>query len=460
MAMKNKPRVFLIIIFVLGLFMRTYQLVARYGYGHDGDLASWIIKDVVVDKHPRLVGQLTSAPGIYIGPLFYYALIPFYLLTKMDPVGGLGLSVVISAASLFSLYYVINKLHGRKMAIMTFLFYAGSYLLAITDRGVVPTTPVVLWSVWFYYAVSVGNLYLSAFLFGLIWHIHLALGLLAPLVFSRKYPLKTWLIAGLIFIFTSSPLILFEVKHGFIQTRSLVIGFIIPGARPDYFDKLHKVILYSARNINNIVGLNNNYLLPAILLMSLLLHPRRRLFAGWILLYVIFFTLHPIILSEYYLNGLNILWLVAMGLIVARLPRLPAAILLAGFLGLNLFLFLSSGGDGNGYVERKNLVNYIAADAQKQSFPCIAVSYMTNPGYDLGYRYFFWLKNLHVNHPSSGSPVYTIVFPHTRAGRLDATFGGLGVVLPDQNRYFPDEIKKSCSGANSNLTDPMFGFTR
>lgn len=459
MAMKNKPRVFLIIIFVLGLFMRTYQLMARYGYGHDGDLASWIIKDVVVDKHLRLVGQLTSAPGIYIGPLFYYALIPFYWLTHLDPVGGLGLSVLLSVASLISLYFVINKLHGQKMAALVLLLYAGSYLLAVTDRGVVPTTPVMLWSIWFYYAVNTGNLYLSAFLFGLVWHIHLALGLLAPLVFLRKYSLKTWVIAGIIFALTSAPLILFEAKHNFIQTRSLAASFSAPAAA-DYAKKFGQVILYSARNINNIVGLNNNYLLPAILLISLLLHPRRRLFAGWILLYVIFFTLHPIILSEYYLNGLNILWLVAIGLIVARLPRLPAAILLAAFLGLNLSTFLTSGGDGNGYAERKNIVNYITADTQKQSFPCIAVSYMTNPGYDLGYRYFFWLKNLHVNHPSSGSPVYTIVFPHTRAGRLDATFGGLGVVLPDQNRYFPDQVKQSCSGANSNLTDPMFGFTR
>ena len=122
MAMPSKSRIFLITIFVLGIFMRTYQLVARYGYDHDNDLASWIIKDIVVDKHLRLVGQLTSAPGIYIGPLFYYALIPFYLLTRMDPVGGLGLSVIIGAASLFSLYYVVNKLHGRKIAVTTTFF--------------------------------------------------------------------------------------------------------------------------------------------------------------------------------------------------------------------------------------------------------------------------------------------------------------------------------------------------
>ncbi len=464
MAMPSKSRIFLITIFVLGIFMRTYQLVARYGYDHDNDLASWIIKDIVVDKHLRLVGQLTSAPGIYIGPLFYYALIPFYLLTRMDPVGGLGLSVIIGAASLFSLYYVVNKLHGRKIAVTTTLFYAGSYLLASTDRTVVPTTPVVLWTIWFYYAVNAGNLYLSTFLLGLIWHIHLALGLLSPLVFLRKYSLKIWIVAALIFVITSMPLIIFEAKHDFVQTRSLISSFSASGIPPNYYKKLGQVIRYTSKNINSIVGLSPrqpyNYLLPALLITGLLLTPRRRIFSGWILLYVIFFTFHPILLSEYYLNGLNILWLVAMGLVVSRLSRLSATMLLIGFLILNLFLFLSSAGDGNGYIERKSLVAYIAADAKKQGFPCIAVSYMTSPGRELGYRYLFWLENLHVNHPDSGSPVYTIVFPHTLAGRLDATFGGLALVLPDQNRYFPDQIKYSCSGANSNLTDPMLGFTK
>lgn len=464
MAMSNKSHIFLVAVFTLSMFMRTYQMVARYGYDHDGDLASWIIKDIVVDKHLRLVGQLTSAPGIYIGPLFYYALIPFYFLTSMDPVGGLGLSVIISVASLLSLYFVVSKLHGRKVAVITAFFYAGSYLLANTDRAVVPTTPVVLWTIWFYYAVNIGNLYLSTFLLGLVWHINLALGLLSPLVFFRKYPLKTWIIAGLIFTITSAPLIVFETKHDFIQTHSLISSFSAHGATPNYFKKFKQVILYSSRNINSIVGLNPhqpyNYLLPALLITGLLLTPRSRIFTGWILLYVIFFTFHPIILSEYYLNGLNILWLVALGLVISRLSRLPAAILLAGFLGLNMFLLLSSRGDGNGYIERESAVNYIAANAASQGFPCIAISYMTSPGYDLGYRYLFWLKNLHVNHPDSGSPVYTIVFPHVRAGRLDATFGGLGVVLPDQNRYFTDQVKHSCSGANSNLTDPMFGFTK
>lgn len=66
----------LISALLIGAFTRTYQLIERYSYAHDADLAVWIAKDMVIDHHPRLIGQLTSSPGIFIGPLFYYLLVP------------------------------------------------------------------------------------------------------------------------------------------------------------------------------------------------------------------------------------------------------------------------------------------------------------------------------------------------------------------------------------------------
>src|SRR3989344_1725053 len=74
----------LVVILAIGLFLRTYDIVDRYEFAHDGDLFSWIVKDIVVDKHLRLIGQLTTAPGIFIGPLFYYSLIQFFILFSQN----------------------------------------------------------------------------------------------------------------------------------------------------------------------------------------------------------------------------------------------------------------------------------------------------------------------------------------------------------------------------------------
>ena len=114
----------------------------------------------------------------------------------------------------------------------------------------------------------------------------------------------------------------------------------------------------------------------------------------------------------------------------------------------------------SGYLYRKNLVGYIKKDSIVWGYPCIAISYITKPGYDFGYRYFYYLESLHVNKPISGSPVYTIVYPLRGDIDVDKTFGIIGLIYPDYSKYTKEGVLKSCSGEDSNLTDPMFGFTQ
>lgn len=85
--MKNF-KTLLLLILLLGFLLRTFGAAERFNFGHDHDLAGFIVKDIVVDKHIRLIGQETSTKGVIIGPLYYYLLIPFYLLAGMDPIGG------------------------------------------------------------------------------------------------------------------------------------------------------------------------------------------------------------------------------------------------------------------------------------------------------------------------------------------------------------------------------------
>jgi hypothetical protein len=88
------------------------------------------------------------------------------------------------------------------------------------------------------------------------------------------------------------------------------------------------------------------------------------------------------------------------------------------------------------------------------------VSYITDTGYNLGYRYLFYLANLHVNPPSRMSPVYSIVFPQSRVNKLDKSFGAIGLIYPDYKRYNEKDVAKSCTGDDPNLTSDMFGFTK
>src|SRR4030067_2606097 len=102
----SKYTLLLILIIAVGIFFRLYKSVIYFPYGHDNDLAGWVIKDILLNKHLRLVGQETSTQGIFIGSLYYYLLIPFYLLTGLDPVGAILLSVVLGMFGIWSFYFV------------------------------------------------------------------------------------------------------------------------------------------------------------------------------------------------------------------------------------------------------------------------------------------------------------------------------------------------------------------
>ena len=230
-----KTTFLLIVIVLLGIFLRSYHLVPRFEFAHDGDLYSWFVKDVVVDHHLRLIGQLTSAPGIFIGPGFYYALIPFYLLFNMDPVGGNLLVLIIAVATLISYFYIFSKLFNLKVGLIITFLQAVLLYHANFDRAVVPTTPTHLWSVWYFYClIQISQKKYQAafpilgFLIGYIWHLHVALApALLPLplafYFAKKLPTKKQILSFLVVLgITSLPLILFETRHHFSQTLSFI----------------------------------------------------------------------------------------------------------------------------------------------------------------------------------------------------------------------------------------------
>ncbi|MGB6839126.1 MAG: hypothetical protein WBE27_02550, partial [Microgenomates group bacterium] len=152
--------------------------------------------------------------------------------------------------------------------------------------------------------------------------------------------------------------------------------------------------------------------------------------------------------------------LIALGTsVLIKNKREIALCVLVIFTAVNLYRFFSMDINKSGYIERRAVVAEIKKDAQEKDFPCVAVSYITKPGYELGYRYFFWLEDIHVNHPKSRSPVYTIVFPLREDIEVHKTFGAIGIIYPDYSLYTKEGIALSCSGENSNLTDPMFGYT-
>ena len=482
----------LVVILAIGLFLRTYDIVDRYEFAHDGDLFSWIVKDIVVDKHLRLIGQLTTAPGIFIGPLFYYSLIPFFLLFNMDPIGAVIPVILIGMITIASYYFVFSKLFNKTTG------FIGAFLQAVLlasvyfDQRIVPSTPTNLWLIWYFYCVVMVSrgkfnvLWILGLLIGLIWHIHIALlpALIAiptALLFAKKLPPKKDILLFITTLAISSlPLFMFEVRHGFSQSQSLIQNFTSAhNAEPGGLGKLNHVFLKITHNITRLffypqsVPGNNKLLVLAIFASGILL-VKTKLLKGkelalmytWTLGVILFFAFSSSELSEYYFASIEIVFITFATLLLYLLYKGSSIgkFLVLGLLSLvfikNLNFHLNEKVYQKGYNERKSLAEYITRDSREKGYPCVAVSYITSPGENVGFRYFFWLNKLHVNQPKDGGPVYSIVLPNELAdGENTRQFGQIKVIPPGKVEG-REEMEKNCSGENPNLTDPMFGFVK
>lgn len=481
------------LILAVGFFLREYQAVSRFGFAHDADLFSWIVKDIALNHHLRLIGQETSAPGIFIGPLFYYLLIPFFWMTHFDPAGALIFSGLIGLLTILSFYFVFKKIFDQITGQVAAFIQSVLLLRVDHDRWVVPTITDNLWLVWYFYSIislargQFNVLWLLGLLIGLIWHINFSLAILLILVpmallLSKKLPkVKHLFQFSLGFLIPSVPLILFEIRHGFQQTRGFINSFLPTQGGEKGLYRISRVIDQSTRDVSNIfyypsfrdthlnVVLSLSLLVLGTYLILVKLRNKKLLVLSltWILAVLIFFTLSSKILSEYYFSSVYMMILMFLIVIVSYLIKSgnlirKIVVLILILLALNNIIqtVVSTNYNGEGYLERKAVAQYITTDSRLKNFPCVSVSYITTPGEGVGFRYFFYLDNLHVNQSSSGSPDYTIVIPYDLAiNSVKIRYGLVGVIPPTQipNNY---SIIKSCQGENANLTDPFFGFTQ
>lgn len=482
---KNPYLVPLFGILLISLFFRTYQIIERLEYNHDGDLYSWIAKDIIVNHHPRLIGQLTSAPGIFIGPFYYYLNVPFFLLFNMDPIGATAPLTIIAILTTLSYFLVFSKLFNNTVGLISSFFHATLFTSVSFDRWIVPSTPANIWSVWYFYTVvkiSRGDfsvLPLLGILTGLIWHIHIALApslLAVPIAFlvSKKIPkLKQILISFVAFSITSIPLFLFEIRHNFSQTTSLLNGFTVNHGGEKGVSKLIQVIEMISKNINTLflapqsLPQTFSYLFTVILLMLGIILVIKKIITikttlpllGWLIGVVAFFTFSSSLISEYYFYSIEIIFIGIVSLTLSKLTRALVIIILSLILIKNAFYFVNTDIYHKGYMERKAVANYITQDAKNKNYPCVGITYITTPGENVGFRYFFYLNSLHLVHPSLDIPVYNIVIPDELSNEPKKKFGHIGVI-PPINIPSKETIEKSCQTPNTNLTDPMLGYVQ
>lgn len=431
---------FLILIIIIALFFRLYKLEDFFIFEHDQDLYSFIVKDIL-SGHLRLIGQLTSIDGVFIGPLYYYLLAPFYLISRYNPLSAYFTSTIISLLCLLSIYYIFYKLFSHRAGLIGAFLYACSLPLAFFDRWIVPTQTTLLWSVWFLYALFLTlnrqkkGLPIFGILAGLVWHIHIALLpllLLIPIsvkLSKIRYEKREILIAIAFSAFLTLPFWMFELRHGFQQMSAMINSVSQNRNGIRGFERLFLAIDGGALGLVKFVYYK--WKAPAALIyfifasLALFLATKHllsknqiKILAFWIVLIICtqFLSRHAI--SDYYFNNLVILSLAIISLFLAEITKkdkskilIITSLLLFAFYNLSLLLKESF---SDRYLEKKKLVQDIKEDASRRNFQCVGINYVADLGTGVGFRYLLWYFGLKTVKPAKNIPVYNIYIPYYR----------------------------------------------
>lgn len=478
-------------ILVVGLIMRVYNFEKSFNFGHDHDLYSWIAKDIVVNKHIRSVGQITSVDGVFIGPLYYYVMALSYWLSNMNPLSAMVPTTIIGLSTIISFYFLGKKYFSQRVGLILAFIYSVSFGAALYDRWSVPTEPAVLWSVWFLYVIfgmlrkNLKLMPLYAVLVGLTYHIHIALLPILPIpilayfmskgTFKEKIKaikFKNVLMSFLIFMLVSSPFWFFEIKYNFSQIKSVIIASKKDLGNPTGFVKFKKVINASAwemqrRFISEWPIKPFELMWPVFVFVTFVAYKFKKLQKKDLLLMLLWIFMIGLaqftskrIVSEYYFTNYVPIYILMTGLFFDFLfDRKYLSKIALGICGVYLivnFSWLIKTTDLNdSYFYKKQLVEYIRADQLKNNYPCVGINYVAKFGDGVGFRYLFWYKGIDIIKPSNSVPTYNVVIPWGISdSEIDKKFGIFGVILPVQTK------SSSVDWCNDpkNKIDPLLGY--
>jgi len=277
LAIKNflKQYWFIIILTIIAAFLRLYNIKPTISFLGDQGRDVRIVRDLLLKADPILVGPTTSVGKIQLGPLYYYFMAPWLWLFDFDPVGPAVGVAFLGIITIPILYYVIRKMFNQNTAIFTSILYTFSSVVIHNTRFSWNPNPMPLPAILFIYSLYQAyrnqnrkQLILSFLWFGIMFQLHYMVLLLIPfflimlLLISKKFDktifVKSLAAGALVTLLLLSPLIVFDLRHDFLNTKGFLEFFQKGHHSPQvWYQPITDLKRRAGESIGNIIGLSD-----------------------------------------------------------------------------------------------------------------------------------------------------------------------------------------------------------
>lgn len=232
--------IFLLLIILLAAFLRFWRLPEYMTFLGDEGRDALAVKRMIVDHKFRLIGPVTSIGNMYLGPLYYYLMLPAMVLSRLSPVGPAAMVGLLGIATVALIYSFGREWVGEKAALMAAFLYALSPVVITYSRSswnpnVMPFFALLtiwgIWRVWqkkqFWWLPIIGvtlSFALQSHYLGLLliptlvlFWLFTLLDLIRNRISIKRFILYTSYFIVIFLFLTVMPLIWFDLRHNFIN---------------------------------------------------------------------------------------------------------------------------------------------------------------------------------------------------------------------------------------------------
>lgn len=227
-----------IILLVAGV-IRLYRISEYMTFLGDEGRDAIIVRRLLVNGDLILIGPGTSIGNMYLGPLYYYLIAPALLLANFSPVGPAIFIALLGIATVFVVYYIGREWFGKAAGLFAAILYSLSTVVIFYSRSswnpnIMPFFALLsiycIWKVWekkewiwllvlgIAFAFVLQSHYLGLLLaptLGLFWISSLRnLKLIGNWKLEIVNFMRYSVIGLVIFAGLMSPLVIFDVRHG------------------------------------------------------------------------------------------------------------------------------------------------------------------------------------------------------------------------------------------------------
>ena len=232
-------------LILLTFLLRVVKLEDFFYFTYDESIPAFVGRRLILWHHLPLIGGVTPF-NFHLGPYFYwfYAIILFF--GKLNPISWGWASALIAMITTFMMYIVGKSFANKKVGFIAATFWAFSYLAIVYDRHLWAlywgplVSLIILFSL---YKIIKGQekfvlgpqtksrtanyVYLLGVAIALSIHadpsnlVFLLLALIVWIIYKLPVKKSTFFALGLI-IFSFLPLVVFDLRHNFANTKPVI----------------------------------------------------------------------------------------------------------------------------------------------------------------------------------------------------------------------------------------------